>query len=99
MQANRRSNTTPERLLRSALHRRGFRFRKDFRLTLAKGSVRPDVVFIRLRIVVFVDGCFWHACPKHVARPKSNVDYWDAKLAANVARDRRNDEWLRAEGW
>jgi DNA mismatch endonuclease (patch repair protein) len=99
MQANRRTNTTPERLLRSELHRRGMRFRKDLRLALDGGFVRPDIVFTRHRVAVFVDGCFWHCCPEHLAPPKSNVDYWEAKLAGNVARDRRNDSRLRAAGW
>lgn len=99
MQANRRANTSPERLLRSELQRRGLRFRKDLRLALSQGSVRPDVVFTRLRLAVFVDGCFWHSCPEHIASPKSNTNYWEAKLASNVARDRRDDAWLAAEGW
>jgi DNA mismatch endonuclease (patch repair protein) len=61
--------------------------------------VRPDIVFTRRKVAVFVDGCFWHCCPEHLARPKSNVEYWTAKLARNVQRDRSNDELLRAHGW
>lgn len=99
MRANRRADTSPEVRLRSELHRRGLRFRKDLRLSLDGRFVRPDIVFTRHRVAVFVDGCFWHCYPEHLARPKSNVDYWTAKLAGNVARDRSNDEVLKANGW
>jgi len=75
------------------------RFRKDLRLGLGERFVRPDIVFTRWKVAVFVDGCFWHSCPEHLARPKSNTDYWTAKLARNVARDRSNDELLRSSGW
>src|SRR5690606_1938919 len=60
MQANRRRDTKPERALRSALHRAGFRYRVDYRIDLPGGRVRPDIVFTRNRIAAFVDGCFWH---------------------------------------
>ena len=64
MRANRRTDTKPELALRSALHRQGFRFRKDFRLDLDGGArVRPDIAFTARRVAVFVDGCFWHVCP------------------------------------
>jgi DNA mismatch endonuclease (patch repair protein) len=61
--------------------------------------VRPDFVFPRLRLAVFVDGCFWHACPVHATRPRSNAAFWRRKLAANKARDRRVNRTLRAAGW
>lgn len=99
MEANRRTDTGPERALRSELHGRGLRFRKDLRLRLAGHAVRPDVVFTRLRVAVFVDGCFWHRCPEHALAPRSNAEYWREKLARNVERDRRNDEVLAAAGW
>ena len=60
---------------------------------------RPDIVFTRQRIAVFVDGCFWHCCPEHGSRPKSNTDYWEPKLRRNVQRDRLNDEALYLAGW
>lgn len=96
---NRRADTKPEVILRSALHRRGLRFRKD--LLVRAGDVRthPDIVFTRSRVAVFVDGCFWHLCPDHFHEPKSNLDYWRPKLAANQARDRRVDAALTADGW
>ena len=62
-------------------------------------SVRPDIVFTRARLAVFVDGCFWHCCPIHGNQPRANTDYWRPKLARNVARDRAVDEALAAAGW
>jgi DNA mismatch endonuclease (patch repair protein) len=75
------------------------RFRKDVRLGLGARFVRPDIIFTRRKLAVFVDGCFWHSCPEHLVRPKSNTEYWTAKLAGNVARDRSNDELLKENGW
>jgi DNA mismatch endonuclease, patch repair protein len=97
--AIRRTDTKPEIALRSALHRDGFRFRKDLRLDLPGGRVRPDVVFTRRRVAVFVDGCFWHVCPVHGREPTRNEWYWTPKLRRNVERDRIADEVLQASGW
>src|SRR3546814_9398560 len=72
---NRRSGTKVEMALRSELHKRGLRFRKDFRLDAPGVRVRPDVVFTRARVSIFIDGCFWHCCPEHMNMPKSNPDY------------------------
>lgn len=99
MQANRRRDTRPELALRSALHRAGFRYRCDFRIDLPAGRVRPDVVFTRKRVAVFVDGCFWHCCPEHGSKPSVNQSYWSPKLARNVERDARNTAWLTDAGW
>lgn len=99
MQAIRRTGTKPETALRSELHRRGLRFRKDLRLDLPGGRVRPDIVFTRARIAVFVDGCFWHACPEHGRAPTQNTGYWGPKLARTVERDRSNSAVLREAGW
>lgn len=99
MQANRRRNTRPELALRSALHRAGFRYRCDFRIDLPGGRVRPDIVFTRKRVAVFVDGCFWHCCPEHGSKPSVNQSYWSPKLARNVERDARNTVWLTEAGW
>lgn len=97
--ANRRAETKPEQRLRSELHRRGMRFRKD--LLIRAGGIRThaDIAFTRRRLAVFVDGCFWHRCPEHGTSPKSNTDYWAPKLQANVDRDRRVDAALRTDGW
>lgn len=100
MRGNRRSDTKPELALRSAIHRRGLRFRKDLMLRTPSGHrVRPDIVFTRQRVAVFVDGCYWHACPDHGRSPKSNSDYWAAKFVRNRARDERNTAELEADGW
>jgi DNA mismatch endonuclease (patch repair protein) len=100
MRANRRTNTKPELALRRALHRRGYRYRKDFRLDLEGGKrVRPDIAFTARRVAVFVDGCFWHSCPEHGSRPAVNVWYWDPKLRRNAERDLAANAALAAAGW
>lgn len=100
MRANRRANTKPEVALRSELHRLGYRYRKDHRLDLPGGGrARPDIVFTRRKIAVFVDGCFWHVCPKHGREPTRNEWYWSPKLRRNVERDRQADEALAKAGW
>src|SRR6202046_5423189 len=100
MRANRRTDTKPELALRRALHKLGYRFRKDHRLDLGGGRrVRPDIAFTARRVAVFVDGCFWHACPQHGSKPRANDWYWTPKLARNVERDRAADETLAAAGW
>ena len=62
-------------------------------------SVRPDFVFKEVRLALFVDGCFWHGCPKHGTKPKGNASFWRKKFAANKARDRRVNRALRRAGW
>ncbi|GGK78310.1 hypothetical protein Sme01_23080 [Sphaerisporangium melleum] len=99
MQANKRANTKPEVLLRSALHRLGFRYRKDFRLDVEGLRVRPDIVFTARKVAVFVDGCFWHVCPQHGREPTVNEWYWTPKLRRNIDRDRRVNAALDAAGW
>lgn len=99
MRRNPRRDTQPEIELRKELHARGLRFRKDFLLRAPGRSVRPDIVFTRARIAVFVDGCFWHCCPEHGNKPQRNRGYWGPKLERNVARDRAVDAALTADGW
>ena len=99
VRANRKRDSRPEKRLRSLLHRKGFRFRKDLVIQLPKLRVRPDVVFTRQRVAVFVDGCFWHRCPEHGSSPNANSAYWGPKLDRNVERDRLVDERLREAGW
>ncbi len=60
---------------------------------------RPDFVFRRARLAVFVDGCFWHGCRWHCRVPQANREYWQRKIARNAARDRRTGRILRAQGW
>lgn len=99
MKANRKVGNKPETQLRSALHRLGYRFRKNLAIEAGNVRVSPDVVFTRHRLAIFVDGCFWHRCPIHGTRPKVNTSYWEPKLARNVARDRRVSTALEDEGW
>jgi DNA mismatch endonuclease, patch repair protein len=100
MRANRRTDTKPELALRHALHRLGYRYRKDYRLDLDSGRrVRPDIAFTARKVAVFVDGCFWHACPEHGSKPRANEWYWGPKLVRNVERDRVNDAALILAGW
>jgi DNA mismatch endonuclease, patch repair protein len=100
MRANRRTDTKPELALRHALHRLGYRYRKDHRLDLDGGRrVRPDIAFTARKVAVFVDGCFWHACPEHGSKPRANEWYWGPKLIKNVERDRINDAALILAGW
>lgn len=87
-------NTGPELKLRSALHALGMRFRLESQL-----PGRPDIVLPCARLAIFVDGCFWHACPQHGVTPKNNRDWWSAKLGRNVERDREKDASLRDLGW
>jgi DNA mismatch endonuclease (patch repair protein) len=84
--------------LRSALHRRGLRFRVH--VELLQGSRRSvDIVFPRNRIAIFVDGCFWHGCPTHGTWPKNNAQWWRGKIEANRSRDRDTDRRLTDLGW
>jgi DNA mismatch endonuclease, patch repair protein len=100
MRANRGRDTGPEVALRSALHARGLRFRKNVRLDLGEGRrVRPDIVFPRLRLAVFVDGCFWHGCQKHRSFPTSNASFWREKIEGTAQRDKLQAAWLREAGW
>ena len=99
MRANRRTGTRPEVLVRSLLHRDGYRFRKDCAVAIDRGVVRPDILFPRYKLAVFIDGCFWHRCPDHGLVPRSNPAYWGPKLARNVERDRRVDSALARAGW
>ncbi|MFF7893580.1 very short patch repair endonuclease [Streptomyces sp. NPDC007907] len=99
MAAIKRRDTKPERTIRSLLHAAGKRYRVDLRLQLEGARPRPDIVFTRARVAVFVDGCFWHCCPEHGRQPGVNGGYWGPKLQRNVARDRAADAALAAAGW
>jgi DNA mismatch endonuclease (patch repair protein) len=98
MRGNRKTDSRPEIALRSALHRRGLRFRKNVRPE-PDINCNVDIVFRGPRLAVFLDGCFWHRCPEHGTTPSTNVTYWMAKIARNVERDRANDELLTRRGW
>ena len=93
-----RRDTKPELVIRRELHRRGFRFRLDARVSKSIRS-KPDIVFNGAKVAVFVDGCFWHGCPDHGTLPKNNHQWWAEKLCANTERDTRTTAALKAEGW
>ena len=94
-------DTKPERALRSRVWAVGIRYRTH------DGTVpgRPDMSHKGKRVAVFVDGCFWHGCPTHYARPGSRQEFWDAKLAANrerrriVLKELRNAHWRVVKVW
>lgn len=88
-------DTQPELSLRRAVWALGFRYRLHHRI----GRTRPDMVFIGSRLVVFVDGCFWHGCPIHSTTPKNNQDFWVRKLRRNRERDAETTKVLKTEGW
>lgn len=87
-------NTGPELRLRKVLWRRGIRYRLNSEIT-----GRPDLVFPKQRVAVFVDGCFWHGCPQHGSRPKANSAFWNDKIERNIERDRFVTEELQRQGW
>lgn len=91
----RTKNSGAEQALRSALHRSGLRFRLHKR----NEGIAVDIVFIQSKVAVFVDGCFWHGCPRHATFPKTNQGYWLPKLAENKLRDKKQSDRLRRAGW
>lgn len=97
MRAVRSGDTTPELVVRRLVHAMGYRFR----LHSPALSGKPDLVLPRHGKVIFVHGCFWHRhrCPAGQSTPASRVDYWQAKFARNVARDKSNLRKLRRLGW
>jgi len=77
---------------------RGLRYRVDFQALKGLRS-RPDMSFIRAKVAVYVDGCFWHGCPTHATWPKKNAEFWRAKIEANRERDARAVRFLEEAGW
>lgn len=99
MKRNRKFNTRVELRLRSELHRRGLRFRAHIAIQISGSKVRPDIVFTRQHLAVFVDGCFWHSCPEHGVTPTHNFEYWSEKIARNRRRDTRVNNELARLDW
>jgi DNA mismatch endonuclease (patch repair protein) len=97
MRSVRRRDTGAEMQVRTALHRRGLRYRVDF--PPLGGRRRADIAFPRAKIAVYIHGCYWHLCPEHRSLPKSNSAWWLAKLTANQERDRLTRQELEANGW
>ncbi len=87
-------DTGPEIALRRAVWGLGLRYRLRGKL-----PGKPDIVFSRAKVAVFVDGCFWHGCPEHYVKPKSNTSYWHPKIEANIQRDIKNRKQLKKNGW
>lgn len=98
MRANSGRDTGPELAVRRALHARGLRYRVDYPLPFNRRR-RADIAFTRVRIAVFIDGCFWHGCPEHGTTPRTNSRFWFEKIARNRARDAETMGLLAAEGW
>ncbi|QOC89809.1 very short patch repair endonuclease [Micromonospora craniellae] len=99
MRSNRHRDTKPELRLRRALYARGHRYRVALQVVAAGMRVRPDLVYPKRKIAVFIDGCYWHRCPEHGRLPADPTGYWAAKLQRNVDRDLRVTGALTAEGW
>jgi DNA mismatch endonuclease, patch repair protein len=93
-----RRDTGPELAVRRLLHAAGERYRVVHKVP---GAPRRtiDIAFTRVRLAVFIDGCYWHGCPEHGQIPASNRDWWIAKLARNQARDADTTRLLREAGW
>jgi len=90
-------DTKPEKLVRSLLHRMGYRFR----LHVDSLPGKPDIVLPRHKKVIFVNGCFWHGhknC-KRASRPQSNAEFWAQKIESSISRDRKNRKKLQLRGW
>lgn len=98
MSRARRRDTAPEMLIRKEAHRRGLRYRVDKAIP-GMPRRRADMIFAGAKVVVFVDGCFWHSCPEHTSIPRANREWWVAKLEANQVRDRATDAHLHDLGW
>lgn len=92
----RSSQTKSEIALRKYLWRKGL---KGYRINTKDLPGRPDIVYKYKKVAIFVDGCFWHKCPRCYTEPKSNREYWIPKIQKNLERDRRNDIALEKLGW
>jgi DNA mismatch endonuclease (patch repair protein) len=93
-----RRDTAPEIALRSALHREGIRFNVTYRVPgMPRRTI--DIAFPRLKLAVFVDGCFWHGCPVHGTAPRANSEWWCRKIATNQQRDLSTTKHLGSLGW
>jgi len=89
----RSSKTKPELKIKKLMKLFGFTYQP-------KGIIgRPDFADKKRKISVFVDGCFWHKCPRHYKKPKSNSEYWKQKIKRNIKRDKEVTEKLKSDGW
>jgi DNA mismatch endonuclease (patch repair protein) len=90
-------NSKPEQVLRKALFRLGYRYSLNPRFK--ELNFKPDIVMVSRKVCIFVDGCFWHRCPKCFKAPKSNKKYWNAKIKRNIERDKEQNKFLKKNGW
>lgn len=98
MQRVRQRDTSAESAVRRELHARGLRYRVQV-VVLTRPRRVADIVFVRAKVAVFVDGCFWHGCPLHATWPKSNAAFWRGKIITNQQRDADTTSRLHADGW
>lgn len=98
MKSTGRRDTVPEVALRTILYHMGLRYRID-KKPLPELRRRADLVFLGVRVAVYVDGCFWHGCPLHATWPKENAEFWRDKIETNRRRDRDTDRRLAEAGW
>ena len=97
MSANKSKNTKPEVALRKALWSEGHR---GYRLNWKNVPGRPDIAYPGKKIAIFVNGCFWHRCPKcNLPLPKTNTDFWKEKFDKNVKRDKKKNDELLSLNW
>lgn len=94
MSRNKARDTKPEMLLRKIAWKQGLRYRLNYKL-----EGKPDLVFVKYRLAVFVDGCFWHGCPEHYKSPKTRAEFWQEKIQRNRRRDRHVNRVLAMQGW
>ncbi|MEQ4209645.1 very short patch repair endonuclease [Actinopolymorpha sp. B9G3] len=93
-----RKDTAPEMELRRTLHSRGLRYRVHVPVPgMARRKI--DIAFLGPKLAVFVDGCFWHGCPRHGMLPRNNREWWRLKLDGNQRRDRETTQHLMNHGW
>ncbi|WP_348529500.1 very short patch repair endonuclease [Nocardia brasiliensis] len=98
MRGNRSRDTGPELALRAAVRAHGLGYRVDAR-PLPESRRRADIVFLGPKVAVFCDGCYWHGCPEHYRPARRNSEFWDQKIAGNMARDQETDRLLTDAGW
>ena len=88
-------NTGPELKLRKLLFANGIRgYRIHYNL-----PGKPDIVFLKRKITIFIDGCFWHKCPVDFQEPETQKEYWMKKIQSNINRDKKVNKQLKCEGW
>tara|TARA_B100001989_G_C24509933_1_gene449803 strand:- start:1006 stop:1407 length:402 start_codon:yes stop_codon:yes gene_type:complete len=97
MSKQKREETRPEIEIARACFSLGLRYRKNVKIQEVKTVA--DLVFKKHKLIVFIDGCFWHGCPYHYKTPKTNSEWWDAKTERNKIRDKTKTKELRKLGW